>query len=88
MKVNRYRKKPVEVEAVWFDGINGAAVSEWCGGQIATIDTLGVPRTIAIPTLEGEMLANLGDYIIRGVEGEFYPCRADIFHQTYEEVKP
>jgi hypothetical protein len=42
--------------------------------------------TVTIHTLEGDMKANHGDYIIKGVKGEFYPCRQDIFEQTYEEV--
>ena len=42
---------------------------------------------VTIPTLEGEMLVSEGDYIIKGVNGEFYPCKPDIFHKTYEEVK-
>ena len=43
--------------------------------------------TVTIHTLEGDVKANRGDYIIKGVKGEFYPCRQDIFEQTYEEVK-
>ena len=49
---------------------------------------MGVPHiTIKIKTLKGEMLASIGDFIIKGVDGEFYPCKPDIFQKTYEEVE-
>jgi len=53
------------------------ALSEWCGGS----ENAGL---ISIPTLEGVMTASPGDWIIRGVKGEFYPCKPDIFEATYE----
>lgn len=78
----KYRKKPVIIEAVLFDG------------DISSVDSLNIPecsqalgsKTLQIPTLEGEMTAQPGDYIIKGVKGEFYPCKPDIFAATYEEV--
>ena len=82
----KYRKKPVEVEAVRWTGnhINGIrtftegnAIFEWFGNQCV----------LGIGTLEGMMRANTGDYIIKGVNGEFYPCKPDIFEKTYERVK-
>ena len=51
------------------------------------IDHWKVPGGLVIKTLEGEHLANIGDYIIRGVHGEFYPCKPDIFRETYEKVE-
>lgn len=81
----RYRKKPVEVEAVQVTETNIGAVAVWCKGfQVV------VPRTavvLIIPTLEGNMRAEIGDYIIRGVEGEYYACKQRIFEKTYEEVQ-
>lgn len=85
-----YRKKPVEVEAVRFGKHNGLEVAEWCGGKLANEDPnrkqQWLPTFISIPTLEGTMQARLGDWIIKGVNGEFYSCKPDIFEQTYERV--
>lgn len=84
----RYRKKPVEIEAVQFGGSSTQkhAIRTWMdGGEyvhpcLQTMD-LG---PLEIETLEGTMTALPGDYIIRGVQGEFYPCKPDIFAQTYD----
>lgn len=83
-----YRKKPVEVQAVQWNGENVGEVLEFCSeasfksaGRINKKDD-----SIFIDTLEGTMEAKKGDYIIKGVKGEFYPCKPDIFEATYEEV--
>lgn len=85
----RYRKRPVEVEAIIFtdDADRLMHLQEFIG-----CDTLKVsyedphnPKLV-IETLEGSMTASIGDYIIKGVKGEFYPCKPDIFEKTYEEV--
>ncbi|MGP9033649.1 hypothetical protein ACT17S_11320 [Glutamicibacter mysorens] len=84
----KFRKKPVTIEAVRFKGSSThvAAIRAWMeGGEysepgISTCDMRG----FTIPTLEGEMKALPGDWIIKGVQGEFYPCKPDIFEQTYE----
>lgn len=75
----RYRKKPVVIEARQFCSVNGSAVAAWCGGQHDD-----VLHRLVIHTLEGDMIAQSGDWIIKGVQGEFYPCRSDIFEATYE----
>lgn len=85
----KYRKKPVIIEAIQF--IDNAdrimEIHEFLGG-----DTMGINYEdkynpyIKIETLEGTMKASVGDYIIKGVNGEFYPCKPDIFEKTYEEV--
>ena len=85
----KYRKKPVVIEAVRFvEPSQGAEVARWCGGrfksEVKPSDHTDVSHSILIPTLEGIMTASLGDYIIRGVQGEFYPCKPDIFEATYE----
>lgn len=89
-----YRKKPVEIEARRFDGENADKIINWItseGGE-ATFMLEGTKnpkyhlRTIHIETLEGTMIARPRDYVIRGIEGEFYPCKPDIFEKTYEEV--
>lgn len=77
---SKWRKKPVEIEAMQFkDEADGSVIAEWCGGSNEK-----APNEIQIPTLEGVMTASLGDYIIRGVKGEFYPCKPEIFYATYE----
>jgi hypothetical protein len=88
----RFRKKPVQVEAVRWDGENADEVAEFIGrdGKIEERRVAGPGRGlqpgIVIHTLEGDMTATVGDWIIRGVQGEFYPCKPDIFEATYEEV--
>lgn len=83
----KYRKKPVVIEAVQWNGANHLITETFMKGSGATIDysqsKLGV---IQIPTLEGVMTAQAGDWIIKGVKGEFYPCKPDIFEATYEAV--
>lgn len=85
-----FRKKPVEIEAVQFDRTNGGVIAKWCGGrhnrEAKASDPSDVYESISIPTLEGVMTASIGDFVIRGVQGEFYPCKPDIFEATYEEV--
>lgn len=80
----RFRKRPVEVEAVQWLGTNGAEVGGFLGIS-PEVDFPCHPR-IGIQTLEGVMYAEPGDWVIRGVKGEFYPCKPDIFEATYEEV--
>lgn len=76
----RYRKKPVVIEAMHFaDESHSGRIAAWCGGS-----NEHSPREVQITTLEGTMTASIGDYVIRGVQGEFYPCKPDIFEATYE----
>jgi len=79
-----YRKKPVVIEARYLDVESLECIEAWCGGAIKGLALPREERIIHIQTLEGEMTANIGDWIIKGVKGEFYPCRADIFAETYE----
>jgi hypothetical protein len=79
----KYRKKPVVIEAVQYDGHNFAEISAWAGITIAEKFTGG----LLIDTLEGQMRADLGDWVIKGVQGEFYPCKPGIFEATYEPVE-
>ena len=80
----RYRKKPVEIEALYFDGSHETGLAEWCGGRLVPMGN-GFWK-IAIPTLEGELTASPGDYVIRGVRGEHYACKPGIFEETYDRV--
>lgn len=90
----RYRKIPVTIDAEQWDGsVEGATrVIDWilsCDGTARfhdAPDNMQSLNQIAIDTLEGTMRAKPGDYIIKGVQGEFYPCDSGIFDQTYEAV--
>lgn len=77
----KYRKKPVVIEAIQYVPGNEKRLSEW--DESIHVNRLG----LEIDTLEGVMTASYGDFIIKGVQGEFYPCKPDIFGATYEEVK-
>ena len=79
----KYRKKPVVIEAVQFNGRNSADIHEFCGDKVR--EPVGKDY-LEIKTLEGIHIASTGDYIIKGVNGEFYPCKPDIFEKTYEKV--
>lgn len=81
----KYRKKPVVVEALQFTGKNSADIHEFSGGRDVR-EPVG-EECLEIVTLEGIMKANVGDYIIKGVKGELYPCKPDIFEMTYELVE-
>lgn len=88
----RYRKKPVVIEAVQFNGVDDYLdICEWIrksGGTLAPEEVVEFRTPIMlINTLEGTMAANKGDYIIKGVNGEFYSCKSDIFLKTYEAVE-
>jgi hypothetical protein len=78
----RFRKKPVVIEAVQWTGRNGADVNAFLSYPAS--DWRADGADILIETLEGTMAARPGDYIIRGVQGEVYPCKPDIFEATYE----
>lgn len=87
MNLAQYRKKPVVIDAMEFDGsdVSAVAVAAWCGGTAIATD---LAWCVEIATLEGVMTASPGDIVIRGVHGEFYPCKPDIFEATYEPVTP
>lgn len=80
----RFRKKPVVIEAMRFNEATGvvANIIAWASPVIIRYNHKG----LVIPTEEGDMLASRGDWIIKGVKGEFYPCKPDIFEMTYEAV--
>ena len=87
----KYRKKPVEIKAIQLNEQTIEEVLEFVYGA-ESVTTYAVymvrtERSILIQTLEGDMRAAFGDYIIQGVKGEFYPCKPDIFEATYEKVE-
>ncbi len=81
----KFRKKPVVIEAIQFTGSNWEKIGEIVG-QKASLARKHDSPILLINTLEGEMRADIGDWIIKGVKGEFYPCKPDIFELTYEPV--
>lgn len=87
-----YRKKPVVIEAVqWKNGTLQGGATRWIIDAInavpgSTGSLMRVGMDVHICTLEGVMVASDGDYIIRGIQGELYPCKPDIFEKTYEPV--
>lgn len=92
--MKKYRKKPVVIEAVCWNGGNTVLVTQWAQGDvdlpdrwIMKTDRDGSPCALIIPTLEGDHEARVGDWIIKGVAGEFYPCKPEIFAATYEAVE-
>lgn len=82
----KFRKKPVVIEAKQLTFESQAEVKEWCGGKTYSTPPMRQVTGIEISTLEGNMVALFGDFVIQGVNGEFYPCKPDIFEKTYELV--
>jgi hypothetical protein len=82
----KFRKKPVVIEAMQVTGNNTPEILEFCPDAYI-IGNMESKECFNIKTLEGTMLAIPGDWIIKGVKGEFYPCKPDIFEQTYERVE-
>jgi hypothetical protein len=91
----KYRKKPVVIEAVQLkdtyqsiveciEFVFSIGMESSAGAEVATVAKVRTDKGFIISTLEGDMKASFGDYIIKGVKGEFYPCKPDIFEATYE----
>ena len=81
------KKKPVIVECMKWTGENSLAVKDFCGDKVQFVPDIMLGCSVAaIKTLERTMSATPGDIIIKGVNGEFYPCKPDIFEKTYELV--
>ena len=90
----KYRKRSLVIEAVKWNGMNKSEIEQFAGDNVK-IEVIresnaeyGIPPQIdcTIKTLEGDMMPSPGDYIIKGVKGEFYPCKPDIFEKTYDEA--
>lgn len=91
----KYCKKPVEIEAIQWNGANETEIKKFIGESAKftvvsdtawEVNTAKPITKLEIETLEGTMTAQIGDFIIRGVDGEFYPCKPDIFEKTYEVI--
>lgn len=81
-----YKKKPVVIEAIQLTNETFDKIVEWIGAAlvVGVTNQNGVVRHLNLKTLEGTMTADPGDWIIKGVKGEFYPCKPDIFALSYE----
>lgn len=86
----KFRKKSVEIEArQYLNDANSYEVLHWINeGQLANGKRFATWKnnTLTVPTLEGELIASIGDWIIKGVSGEFYPCKPEIFAVTYDAI--
>lgn len=84
--MTQYRKKPIVIEAIQWNGRNYAEIIQFAGGDDSLFTCNITDKLLNIQTLEGDMIASEGDWIIRGIKGEFYPCKPDIFEATYEKA--
>ena len=82
----RYRKKPVVIDAVQITTFNDDELLAFLNEHVVPFEMVG-DHSLVIHTLEGDMRADPQDWIIKGVKGEFYPCKPDIFEATYEAVE-
>lgn len=81
--VTRWRKRPIVIEAIQYTPATEHAVTDWMRENRST--PTAASDGLIIETLEGAMKASSGDWIIRGVTGEFYPCKPDVFAATYSQ---
>ena len=79
-----YKKKPVVIQAIQWDGYNHDEIFSFTEGKASFGVEKGDKPSMFIDTLEGRMSADIGDFIIKGIKGEFYPCKPDVFSQSYE----
>lgn len=85
--VKKYKTKPCEIEAIKWTGDNFEEIAKFtnCKAYMELMYS-SMKEELIIKTLEGDMMATVGDYIIKGLKGEFYPCKSDVFHKKYEEI--
>ena len=77
----KYQKKQLIIEAVQFTGDNLAEISDFAGARLGIHN-----NALRVHTLEGSMIVSKGDWIIKGIKGEFYPCKNDIFVASYDPI--
>lgn len=85
--MQKFVKKPIVIEAIQYNGENIEAIEDFVGKKLSTVMDSDVDVKLIIPTLEGDMNASKDDWVIKGVKGEFYPCKPDIFKQSYNMIK-
>jgi len=86
VSIKRFKKKPIAVEVIQYDGTNSDEIAEWSDGIVEYYNILTKESHLEIHTLEGIMTAIKGSYIVKGNEGEFWAVKQSIFEATYEEV--
>ena len=85
--MQKFVKKPVVIEAIQYDGANITEVENFVGGKLPTVMNSNKDTQLVVSTLEGDMKISKKDYVIKGVNGEFYPCKPDVFEKTYDVVE-
>ena len=80
--IRKYRQKPIVIEAIQFNGNNESEIIEFTKSIALTRPEC--LKSMRIPTFEGDMIANVGDWVIKDVNGYFYQCKSDIFEKTYD----
>ena len=85
--MKKFVKKPVVIEAIQYNGINITEVEDFVGAKLPSVWLSIEDTQLVIPTLEGDMKVSKGDYVIKGIKGEFYPCKPDVFEKTYDVVE-
>ena len=84
--MQKFVKKPVVIEACQFDGANITEVENFVGKKLPTVISSNEDTQLVVSTLEGDMKISKRDWVIKGVNGEFYPCKLDVFNISYERV--
>ena len=85
--MQKFVKKPVVIEAIQYDGANITEIESFVGAKLPSVWLSVEDTQLVIPTLEGDMKVSKGDYVIKGIKGEFYPCKPDVFKSTYNVVE-
>ena len=84
--IRKYVKRPITIEAIQWTGDNRKEIFDFCTLSYFNTDFETAELKLMIQTSEGPMQASVGDYVIKGIHGEFYACKPDIFAKTYDEV--
>lgn len=82
--VKKYVKRPIAIEALQWTGENRREIFDFCSLSYVNVDFETTEPKLMIQTLEGPMQASIGDFVIKGIHGEFYACKPDIFEKTYD----
>ncbi len=85
--MQKFVKKPVVIEAIQYDGANITEIETFVGGKLPTVMNSNKDTQLVVSTLEGDMKISKKEYVIKGVNGEFYPCKPDVFEKTYDVVE-
>ena len=85
--MKKFVKKPVVIEAIQYDGANITEVENFVGRKLPTVISSNEDTQLVVSTLEGDMKVSKKDYVIKGVNNEFYPIKSEIFFKTYEKVE-